>query len=710
MNFVDKVFEVIKSSRQKYLTIDQINKLMGIRSGFDKQAVASAINELVRRDMIVKSARGKFTLSENTNIMRAIIFGTTKGYAFARVEGETDDFFIPERMLNGAVHGDKVLIKPIRSKKVKNNFKTASAQNSEAEVIKIVERGTKRIVGIYQETNGISIVVPDDKRITDSVFIAFDNRGKAINNTKVVVEITDYPTRNKMAQGKVVEVLGDAGNVKVSTLSIIRSFNLIEEFPAIVVHEAEKVAVPISAEDREGRRDFTKDIAITIDGEDARDFDDAINVERKGENYRLFVHIADVTHYVKENGEIDKEAFKRGTSVYFPDMVLPMLPVSLSNGMCSLNPNEDRLTLSVVMEFDKKGNCLGYEVCKGIIKSTFRMTYTEVTKIFDGNKDLRKRYAKVVPMLDAAAELAQILLKRRNNAGQLDFDLPETLIVVNENYETVDIVKKPRNLSDRMIEQFMVVTNEIVAKSFSEKGVPFVYRIHEVPVQEKVKSFRQFIGGFDLKMTGGSKPGDFQKVLLASKGEDFSEAISKVMLRSMQKARYAPENSGHFGLALDNYCHFTSPIRRYPDLTIHRIIKKYLDDKLPSNKLALSSYVLEVSEQSSVTERVAEEAERTVDDQKKAEFMSGKIGQEFDGKISGVTESGIFVELENTVEGFIYKEKLPRDNYVFDQARFALLGKHNVFRIGERVHVKLVQVDIMTRHIDFELAEPKICE
>ncbi len=707
MNFVDKVYETIANTRQKYLTIDQINKIMGIRSGFDKQAVAAAINELVKRDRIVKSARGKFSLAENTSIMRAVIYGTTKGYAFARVQGEVDDFFIPERMLGGAVHGDKVLIKPIISRKVKNNFKSNSAQSSEAEVIKIVERGTSRVVGIYQETNGTSVVIPDDKRITDSVFIPFDKRSTATNNTKVVVDIIEYPTRTRMAQGKVVEVLGAAGNAKVSTLSIIRSFNLIEEFPASVVDEAEKVAVPITAEDRRGRRDFTKSLTITIDGEDARDFDDAINVERIGESYRLYVHIADVTHYVKENGEIDKEAFRRGTSVYFPDMVLPMLPVSLSNGMCSLNPNEDRLALSVVMDFDSKGNNLGYEIVKGVIQSNYRMTYTEVTKIFNGDKVLRKKYAKVVPMLDTAAELALILLKRRDNAGQLDFDLPEAQIVVNENYETVDIIKKPRNLSDRMIEQFMVVTNEVVAKSFSEKGVPFVYRVHEVPTQEKVKSFRQFISGFDMKMTGGSKPGDFQKILLESSKEDYSEAVSKVMLRSMQKARYAPENTGHFGLALDNYCHFTSPIRRYPDLTIHRIIKKFLDDKLPSNTLALSSYVLEVSEQSSLTERMAEDAERTVDDQKKAEFMADKIGEEFNGKISGITESGIFVELDNTVEGFIYKEKLPKDNYIFDQTRFAMLGKNNQFRIGEKIYVKLVQVDIMTRHIDFEIAEPK---
>lgn len=709
MNFVDKVFETIKESRQKYVTIEQINKMMGIRSGFDKQAVAAAVNELIKRDLLVKSARGKMTLSENTSIMRAVIFGTTKGYAFARVEGESDDFFIPERMLNGAVHGDRVLIKPMHVKKGKFG-KIQSGPNRDAEVIKIVERGVTKVVGIYQETNGISVVVPDDKRITDSVFVPFDKRGAATHNTKVVVEISEYPTRNRMAQGRVVEVLGDAASAKVTTLSIIRSFNLIEEFPASVVYEAEKVAVPITAEDRVGRKDFTKDLTITIDGEDARDFDDAINVQKKGENYRLFVHIADVTHYVKENGEIDKEAFKRGTSVYFPDMVLPMLPVSLSNGMCSLNPDEERLSLSVIMDFDKNGNNLGYEVCKGVIKSNYRMTYTEVTKIFEGDAALRKKYAKVVPMLELGAELAQILLKRRDNAGQLDFDLPETQIVVDENYETIDIVKKPRNLSDRMIEQFMVVTNEVVAKCFSEKGIPFVYRVHEVPTPEKVKSFRQFIGGFDLTMSGGSKPGDFQRVLLAASGKDYSEAISKVMLRSMQKARYAPENAGHFGLALDNYCHFTSPIRRYPDLTIHRIIKKFIEDKLPSNKLSLESYVLEVSEQSSVTERLAEEAERTVDDQKKAEFMYNKIGEEFDGKISGVTESGIFVELDNTVEGFIYKEKLPKDFYVFDQARYALIGKHNQFRIGERLHIKLVQVDIITRHIDFELAEEKICK
>lgn len=703
MNFVDKVFEMIVDSKHKYITIDQIYKIMGVRNNFDKQAVAAAVNELCKSGKLVKSAREKYTLSENTAIKKATIIGTTKGYAFAKVENETsDDFFIPERMLNGAVHGDTVLIKPLKTKKVKGNHKPQYSSSNEAEVIKIVSRGVTTLVGLLQENSGINVVIPDDKRITESIFIPIDKVHGATNNTKVVVKILEYPSRSRMAQGEIEEVIGDASNIKVSTLSIIRSFNLREEFSAIVENEAKKVAVPITDQDREGRTDFRNTLTITIDGEDARDFDDAINVERKGDNYRLYVHIADVSHYVKENGEIDKEAFHRGTSVYFPDMVLPMLPVELSNGMCSLNPNEERLTLSVVMDIDKQGNILNHKITKGIIKSDFRMTYTAVTKIFDGDKKLREKYKKIVPMLDNAAELAKILLKRRDDAGQLDFDLPETAVIVNDKYETVDIIKKPRNLSDRMIEQFMVVTNEVVAAHFSNLGVPFVYRVHEIPTMERIKAFKQFAASFSIKMSGGQKPKDFQKVLLESEDKEYSEAISKVMLRSMQKARYAPENLGHFGLALNDYCHFTSPIRRYPDLTIHRIIKKCIDDKLPSNKLALEAYVLEVSEQSSLTERVADEAERTVDDQKKAEFMAGKIGQVFEGKISGVTQGGVYVELDNTIEGFIYKEKLPRDNYVFDPVKFAMYGKNNQYRIGQRISVKLVMVDVITRHIDFE--------
>ena len=511
-----------------------------------------------------------------------------------------------------------------------------------------------------------------------------------------------------MAQGKIIEVLGDAGDYKVTTLSIIRSFGLIEEFPQIVEDEAKKVAVPVSDDDIKNRKDYRNMMVVTIDGEDARDFDDAITVERRGSGYKLFVHIADVSHYVKENSVIDVEAFKRGTSVYFPDHVLPMLPVSLSNGMCSLNPNEDRFTLSVEIDFDENANILSHEIHKGVIRSSRRMTYTSVQKMIDGDAEEINKYEKEWNMLSIACELAKLLIIRRDKAGELDFDLPEAKIVVDNEGKVVEISKKPRGLADRLIEQFMVVTNEVVAGYFSKLEAPFVYRVHEIPTMEKIRNFKNFASGFGLVLhdSNGATPKEFQRLLKQAKGETYFSALSKIMLRSMQKARYAPENLGHFGLALNNYCHFTSPIRRYPDLFIHRVISKIITGNINGNKLnELFEKADEASLQSSVTERNADEAERTVDDQKKAEFMADKIGEEYDAIVSGVSESGVFVELDNTVEGFIYREYLPNDYYTFEESKFMLTGRHNIFRIGDKLRVKLVKVDIITRHIDFILVD-----
>ena len=426
------------------------------------------------------------------------------------------------------------------------------------------------------------------------------------------------------------------------------------------------------------------------------------------EEYVLSVHIADVANYVKEGSQLDKEAFRRGTSVYFPDYVLPMLPKVLSNGICSLNPNEDRLAMSVVMKFDKFGNIKDYGMYEGVIRSNYRMTYTEVTKIFDGDQETKNKYIDVVPMLEKMAELAKILLKRRDDAGQLDFDLPEAQINVDSYGKITEIIKKPRNLSDRLIEQFMVITNEVIARHCSKINLPFVYRVHEDPTPERVSSFKAFIASFGLKLLAGNegyKPMVFQKLLNQIKDTEFSKPISKIMLRSMQKARYAPENLGHFGLALKDYCHFTSPIRRYPDLVIHRIIKYMLRGELTANKLkVLEEFVVEASEQASITERNADEAERAVDDLKKAEYMLDKIGEVYEGNISGVTDGGVFVELDNTIEGYIYKENLPEDRYIFDETRYMLVGKRNRYMLGDRIAVRVANVDVNTRHIDFEPA------
>ena len=711
MNFRENVLKVFEQKKQKFLSFDEIARHLGLARGFDRQALASTLNELVRKDELVFTKRNKYTLPENSGAIKATIISNPNGFAFARPIGIGADIFVSERDLNGACHGDTVLVKlNEKSQKGfhKGKFNSKARGKQEGSVIKILDRGFKTVVGTFSPTSGGAIVVPDDVRFADNIFIPATKLGGANGLSKVVVKITEFPSRTRMSQGEIIEVLGDPNSFKVTTLSIIRSFGLMEEFPDEVVKEAEKLNVPVSEEMIKGRKDFRKDLVITIDGEDARDFDDAISLQMKGDNYVLSVHIADVSNYVTENSALDKEAFARGTSVYFPDYVLPMLPKTLSNGICSLNPNEDRLTMSVIMQFDKEGNILDYNICEGVIRSSYRMTYTEVTKIFEGDKQLCEKYKKVVPMLENMACLAKLLLKRRDEAGQLDFDIPEAQINVDEEGKITEIIKKPRNLSDRLIEQFMVVTNEVVARHAKQAKIPFVYRVHQDPTPERIKAFKEFIACFDLKLETGSRgvvPKDFQKLLIEIKNSPQNEAISKIMLRSMQKARYDSEPFGHFGLALKDYCHFTSPIRRYPDLTIHRILKYMLRNQLsPNNLKVLESFVVESSEQSSITERRADDAERAVDELKKAEYMSSRIGQVYEGKISGVIDGGIFVELDNTIEGFVYKEFLPADHYIFDQTRYALVGKRNKFTLGENITIKVDKVDILTRHIDFVLA------
>ena len=452
------------------------------------------------------------------------------------------------------------------------------------------------------------------------------------------------------------------------------------------------------------RKDYSNQIVFTIDGEDARDFDDAISLEMQGDLFKLFVHIADVSHYVKKNSEIDKEAFKRGTSVYFPDYVIPMLPEALSNEMCSLKPNVDRLTLSLEMLIDKNGNVIDHQIFEGVIHSNYRLTYTIVTKILNHDSVLCEKYKNIVPMLDNMSKLTDILIKRRDVMGQLDFNIAECQIVVNDKYETVDIKRKPREKSDRLIEQFMLIANETIAKHFSLLNVPFVYRIHQSPTPEGIARFNDFISALGLincKISDKSVPKDFQKILIGTKNKPEEQMISKMMLRSMQKAIYYEKNLGHFGLACKNYCHFTSPIRRLADLTIHRIIKSVLHSNLSKDVSTLDSYVHDVSEHASVTEQNADEVERAVDDLKKAEFMSNKVGQSFTGIVSGVIETGIFVELDNTVEGFVPIDKLPMDHYYFEDKRVRLVGRAHEYALGQKLSVKVDNVDVGLSRINF---------
>ena len=715
MNFIETIYNQILKMRKKVFSVNDVAKATGLEYGFDKRTLVKTLDGLVRDGKLAKAKNGNYALENKTQLIKCTLLGTSKDYAFARpITGEKDnDIFISIANMNDACHGDKVMVEvgiSGRDRKYKMNMPLVAKDKREGRVVEILERGFKVVVGILSISDrGVATVLPDDRRFADSVFVSAEDVNGAPNNSKVVLDIIDYPSPIKMARGVVREVLGDPSDVRVTTLSIIRSFNLFEEFPEEVEAEAKKVSVPIEKESHEGRKDYRDRLIITIDGEDARDFDDAISLTKEGDIYNLGVYIADVSHYVRPGSKIDEEAFKRGTSVYFPDHVLPMLPVALSNGICSLNPNEDRFSLAVEMKLNSAGKILDYEIHKGIIKSAYRMTYTKVTKILEGDKALSNEYKEIVPMLFNMAELAKILIKRRDNAGQLDFDIPEPQIILNDDGTVADIHRKPREMSDRVIEQFMVLTNEVVARHFDHLKLPFVYRVHETPALERVSKFRAFVGALGLRFsTTGSEPSpkDFQTLLKLSEGQDYSTALSKVMLRSMSKARYEVENLGHFGLALKDYCHFTSPIRRYPDLIIHRIISESLEGRLDGKRLKFyESFVQDAAERSSTTEKQAEEAERTVDDQKCTEYMQTKIGEVFEGVVSGATPNGFFVELDNTVEGFVSVNRLPEGHYEYDENRYALSGMGKVYKIGDRISIRVVSTDVVLRHVDFELAD-----
>lgn len=714
MAFNDIIYEKLKTIRKKKFNLDDAAQITGLRFGFDKKTLEKTIKSLCKEGLVKKLPGGYFSCvssgeparKKGSGVLTCEIFGSERGYAFAREIGAAsdNDIFIPENSLGGACHGDKVTVR-LQSSKGKRMF----GNKREGMVEKILERGTKFAVGTLRlNEGGVTLVYPDDTRFTDCIFISASDTMGAEDNTKVVVEILDYPARYKMAKGSVCEILGSAENSRVETLSIVRSFGLFDEFPEDVISEAESYG-EVSESDFKGRVDYRDKLIITIDGEDAKDFDDAVSLSRSSDGYELGVFIADVSHYVKAGSALDREALRRGTSVYFPDYVIPMLPKRLSNDLCSLRPHEDRLVLAVVMKIAPDGKVNSYQINKGIISSSFRMTYNEVTAIFDGEKAMTEKYVAVKQMLFDMKELAEILIKRRKSAGEIDFDIPEPLIRLSEDGSVLDITRKPREMSDRIIEQFMVLTNEVVAKHFSSLKIPFVYRVHEEPSQKKVSDFAKFAGSLGLSFGGGNKtptPMDYRLLLEKNRGKDYYNALSKVMLRSMQKARYETRNLGHFGLALGDYCHFTSPIRRYPDLIIHRIISEYISGELTEQrKNELEKFTQIAAMRSSETERNAEEAERTVDKQKEVEFMSGKVGEVFSGIISGVTENNIYVELENTIEGQINISKLTPGKYELNGEMYVLRGAGESYRIGDKILVRVAGVNIYARRIDFEPAE-----
>ncbi|MBQ7924167.1 MAG: ribonuclease R [Clostridia bacterium] len=662
------------------------------------------LEELCEEGKLYKTASGKYGTSEQLGLIKGKISGNERGFGFLMPEDKEryeKDFFIPRKYMHGAFHGDTVLAEQI------SWSSEQETERNEAKVVKVLERGYQTIVGVFRKDKRAGYLYPDEKKFSAPVYIPLSDCYQIKNGVKAVAKITEYPF-GKAPGGKIVEVLGEEDDFFAEELSIIRSYNLREEFPAGVEKEAEKCEKRgIMPADLQNRRDFRDKLIVTIDGEDTRDIDDAISLEKAGENYLLGVHIADVSHYVTQKSALDNEAFERGTSVYFPDCVLPMLPRALSNGICSLNEGEDRLTLSCLMTVDKNGKVKQSEIVEGVIRSAHKMTYTEITKILDNDEETKEKYADVTDMVSLFAELTRILQEKRNKKGSVTLDVKEAKILFDKDTNEITIPDYERAFSYQIIEAFMVLANETVAEYMHSIEAPFIYRIHEKPSEEKAQTFRAFAQGLGLTARFNAddvKPYDYQNLLIKAKDLPSYSVLNRVMLRSMQKARYSPENVGHFGLASECYCHFTSPIRRYPDLCIHRIIKEVINGKYAEAVEKYSGFVERAADQSSDRERKAADAERDVDDLYKTMFMSERIGEEYEAVISGVTSFGLFAELPNTIEGFIPIESL-YGTYKFDADKFCLIGSGKTFSLGETLKVKVVDVDFYRRRTEFRLLQ-----
>lgn len=689
MTAIDILNEKFQTGEFTYKTAREITRLLGITQKTEKDAVFSALKRLEEQGEIVKDEKFRYVLPQTLNLKKGTLRGNERGFAFF-IQEDGEDWFVPHRSLHGAQHGDTVYAKLIGGEK-----------GDEGEVYSIIKRGYNEIVGTYYREKKCGFVTPDERKYFSEISVA-GGKIKAYSGEKVVVKIIDY--QDGYPIGEVIEILGESGSLFCEEDAIIRSKNLATDFSKKVIAEAEKVSrEPVVVGKR---RDFRDRLIITIDGDDSRDYDDAVEVVKDGSGYFLGVHIADVTHYVKRGLALDSEAYKRGTSVYFPDRVLPMLPKQLSNGICSLNEGEDRYTLSCLMKIDSKGRVKDSEITTGVIRSSARMTYKNVSKILEGDKELCKKYEHIVPMLYEMRELAEILIKKRKARGSIDLDVKESSITVKN--EKISIEQYERTIAHKIIEEFMILANETVAEFMSNFEMPFVYRVHEKPSEEKATSFKAYLNELGIKAVFHAenvRPGEYGKILDKLEGQPIFHVVNRVMLRSMSKARYSAENSGHFGLASACYCHFTSPIRRYPDLLIHRIIKNVLDGKLDEIQKSFSSFVSSASLNCSENERKADEAERDVDELYKTWFMREHIGEEFDAVISGVTSFGIFAELNNTIEGLIRIENLPEDDYTFIEQRFLLKGFSNSFKIGDSIKIQVASADIGSRKCEFLLAK-----
>ena len=646
--------------------------------------------------------KGKYVKGE-ARTLRGIFQAHPRGFGFVMVEGEDEDIFISEDDQNGAMQGDEVDVVLTKT--------SEAGRRREGKILKIVNRATLKLVGYYQKRKSFGFVVPDNERFLQDIFVPAERSKGAVTGHKVVVELTSYGGNDKKPEGKVVEILGHVNDPGVDILSIVKGHDLPVEFPEKVLNQAERVAQPVSTADMAGRKDIRNWQMVTIDGEDAKDLDDAITLTEKDGVYTLGVHIADVTNYVQEGSALDKEALKRGTSVYLADRVIPMLPHVLSNGMCSLNAKEDRLALSCIMTIDKHGNVLDHEIAETVVCVDERMTYTSVKKILEEqDPEECARYEALIPMFERMRDLSKILREKRHKRGAIDFDFPEAKMILDAEGTPIEIKAYDRNVATKIIEDFMLLANETVAEDYFWQEIPFVYRIHEAPDEEKMKKLVTFIQNFGYTLHIGQgqvvRPKEVQKLLDKIEGTPEEAMLSRLALRSMKQAKYTDENAGHFGLATQYYTHFTSPIRRYPDLQIHRIIKDNLRGRMQESKREHYAKILpEVTLQASTLERRAEEAERETIKLKKVQFMKQFYGEEFDGVISGITKWGIYVELPNTVEGMVHVMNMKDDHYDYDERTYQMIGerRRKTFKLGQKVRIRVIGCDTISRTIDFEL-------
>ncbi|MEZ7789834.1 ribonuclease R [Niallia circulans] len=705
---VEKLLTYMKDEAYKPLTVQELEEAFGIEDSSHFKDFVKALVQMEEKGLVVRTRSNRYGLPEKMNLIRGKLAGHAKGFAFVIPEEQgMDDIFIPPNEVKTALNGDIVLARVTSE---------SSGQRREGTIVRIIERGVQQIVGTYSESKHFGFVIPDDKKIATDIFIPKGSTKGAIEGHKVVVKLTSYPEGRKNAEGEVVKILGHKNDPGVDILSVIHKHGLPLAFPDNVLEQANNAPDTIDEEEIANRRDLRNETIVTIDGADAKDLDDAVTVTMlENGNYKLGVHIADVSYYVTENSPIDVEAEERGTSVYLVDRVIPMIPHRLSNGICSLNPKVDRLTLSCEMEITSDGEVVSHEIFQSVIKTTERMTYADVNSILhDKDEELRAKYEGLVPMFERMEDLAAILRKKRMTRGAIDFDFKESKVIVDEDGKPQDVILRERSVAEKLIEEFMLVANETVAEHFHWMQVPFIYRIHEDPKEEKLRRFFEFITNFGYIVKGTANsvhPRALQEIIESVQGTPEEMVISTVMLRSMQQAKYYPESLGHFGLSTEFYTHFTSPIRRYPDLIVHRLIRTYLieGDISSATQEKWNSRLTEIAEHSSSMERRSVEAERETDELKKSEYMLDKIGEEYDGIISSVTNFGMFVELTNTIEGLVHVSYMTDDYYRYDERHFAMIGERTgkVFRIGDEITVRVVNVNKEERAIDFEIVGMK---